>query len=132
MGFAGGSVLVGVWEPDTAMARDLVGAPGGTYSLRLLLRLCTAMEDRFAACTTGGGRLSTYALRFRGGEALENAEEVGEPWPCSVGDSEPCWRSGILDQGFDVPTGEGRGVMSERGPTPGEEATDPGDSPLLA
>ena len=37
---------------------------------------------------------------------------------------------GILDQGLGVaPMGDGRGVMSDRGPTPGDEATDEGDSP---
>ena len=72
-------MLVGVREPETAMFRDLGGAPGGTYSLWLRLRLCAATEDRFVVGRTDGGRLSIYALRLRGGEPFGNAADVGEP-----------------------------------------------------
>ena len=74
--------------------------------------------------------MSANALRFRGGEAFGNNVDVGEPCACSVGDVDSSSMDTILDQGLgDAPIGDGRGVMSDRGPTPGDEATEAGDSP---
>ena len=70
-------------------------------------------------------------MRFRGGELFGNSAEVGEPWARKLGERESSSGGGILDQRLGVPPmGEGRGVMSDRGPTPGEDATDDGESPL--
>ena len=68
-------MLVGVCVPDTAVFRPLGTIPGGTYSLRLLLRVWEAFKDVAVCCSETEGTSPTYALRFFGGE-LEEERDV--------------------------------------------------------
>lgn len=117
------SVGVSDCEPDTATFLFLVVWPAAaTYSLKLLCLLYAAAVERFDSFAIEA--FSPKAARFFGGnisDNFENSTDDGSGLDSSIDVL-------ILDHGTgEREIGDGRGVISGNGPSPGDDMADAGD-----